>query len=305
MVKAATRKYKMSDSDFVQKCDIIAEFCLRDMVKFLLYGFTEDDRARFLANIAAFKELDTDEYWEGLKMDITKDKDDARAALSLLMAPVRDRVKMRFTEQSAIYRSLRLAEVSKASDADFYFAAKRLYKMASTKKTLLTAKGLTDAMLTDLFSAINAFDEAIDAAEMAVSEREDQTEIRVRMGNSLYAEMVAICEIGKSAWVNESAAKYNDYRIYEPATGKCILTGKATNGTTGAPVANVMVELEEYDTVVETDENGNYLMVDVEPAVVTLLADGEGYQSYRKPDLHLLADKTIVENIVLTPAAGT
>ena len=305
MVKAATRKYKMSDPDFVQKCDIIAAFCLRDMIKFRLYGFTDDDLARFLANIEAFKELETDEFYEGLKMEKTSEKGDTRAALLLAMAPVRDRVKMKFGEQSATYRSLRLAEITKASDEDLYYAAKRLYNMAFTKKTLLAGKGLTDAMLTALMNAYKAHDLAIDTVEIAVSEREEQTENRINMGNSLYAELVAICEIGKSAWVNESEAKYNDYVIYQPAPGKCILTGKATNGTTGAPVANVMVELEEYDTVVETDENGNYLMVDVEPAVVTLLADAEGYQSYRKPDLHLLADKTIVENIVLTPAAGT
>jgi hypothetical protein len=295
----------MSDPDFVQKCDIIAVFCLRDIIKFHLYGFTDDDLARFLANIAAFKELDTDKFWEGLKMDKTSEKDNSRGALSLAMAPVRDRLKMKFGEQSAIYRSLRLAEVSKASDAEFYFAAKRLHKMATLKKADIQAKGLTDAMLTVLFNAIKAFDDAIDELELAVSQRDDQTEIRINMGNSLYAEMVAMCEIGKSAWANESEAKYNDYVIYKPAPGKCILTGKATNGTTGAPVANVMVELEEYDTVVETDENGNYLMDDVEPAVVTLLADGEGYDPYRKPDLHLLADKTIVENIVLTPSEVT
>jgi len=302
MIKAATRKCKMSDPDFVQKCDIIAVFCLRDIIKFKLYGFEEADQARFLANILAFKELESDEYYEGLKMEKTRDKSDSRAALLLAMAPVRDRVKLKFGEQSAIYRSLRLSEITKASDEDLYFAAKRLHKVAFTKKTLLADKGLTDAMLTALLNAIKAHDDAIDLVETAVSEREQQTEIRINMANSLYAELVMICEIGKSAWVNESEAKYNDYRIYEPAAGKCILTGKATDGKTSAPVAKVMVELEEYDTVVETDENGNYLIVDADPGVVTLLADADGYDPYRKPDLHLLADKTIVENIILTPA---
>jgi hypothetical protein len=238
-------------------------------------------------------------------MEKTSEKNAFRDALLLAMGPVRDRVRMKFGEQSALYRSLRLAEVTKASDADLYFAAKRLHKTASAKKSLVATKGLSDDMLLALLNANKAFDDAIEAVETAESERAEQTEIRINMGNSLYAEMVSICEMGKSIWMNESAAKYKDYVIYQPSPGKCILTGKATNGTTGAPVANAMVELEEYDIVVETDENGNYLMEDVEPAVVTLLADAEGFDPYRKPDLHLLADKTIVENIVLTPSVVT
>ena len=39
------------------------------------------------------------------------------------------------------------------------------------------------------------------------------------------------------------------------------------------PIAQMQYE---YDTVVETDENGNYLIVDADPGVVTLLADADG-----------------------------
>ena len=300
MKQPATRKFKMSDPDFVQKCDIIAAFCLRDKAKFLLYSFTDSDRDRFVADILTFKEINSDEYWEGLKMEKTQAKNDSRAALLAVIAPVRDRVKMKFGEQSAIYRSLRLAEITKSSDEDLYFAAKRVRSMAGAKKTELQTKGLTDAMLEALDTAIREFDDAIDQVETAISERDEQTEIRVNMANSLYAEMVAICEIGKSAWVNESEAKYNDYVIYQPAPGKAILTGKVTDSVTLAPIADAMVELEETDLVTETDAQGNYLFADIDPGVYTLLVDAENYEPYNKPEIHVRQDETVIVNVALT-----
>jgi hypothetical protein len=303
MKQAATRKFKMSDPDFVQKCDFIAVLVLRDTAKFLLYNYAVADLDRFKANVATFKELNTDEYWEGLKMEKTQAKADARAAVLAAVAPVRDRIKMKFGEPSAIYRSLRVGDITRSSDEALYFAAKRVHSVGTAKKTDLQSKGLTDAMLTALLNAIKGLDDAIDLVEKGISDRDEQTELRINMANSLYAEMVAICEIGKSAWVNESEAKYNDYVIYQPAAGKAILTGKVTDAATQAPVAKAMVELEETDLVTETDEQGNYLFADINPGVYTLLVDAENYKPYSQSDIHVRQDETVTVNVALM--AGT
>jgi uncharacterized membrane protein len=66
-----------------------------------------------------------------------------------------------------------------------------------------------------------------------------------------------------------------------------------------------MIEIEELDDVVmETDENGNFLMVDIEPGTYTFLADADGYESQRRTDIKLEAGKTIVVNFIMVKASA-
>jgi uncharacterized surface anchored protein len=305
MKKPFSRKYNCADPDLGQKGDLVAGFVLRDLARFAGFNYIEADRLRLIALTTEFKELPPDEHWEGLKADEVNKKNNLRQALGLAMNPVRDRIKLVFGEMSALYRSLRLADVTKASDHDYYFAVRNVLRLATTKKALLAPRGLTDAMLTALEAALKAFDDQIDVAKNAEAIREEETEKRIIKGNNLYAELVLVCEMGKSTWADESPAKYQDYVIYETKPGKGNVSGKATDSVTGAVVANVMIEIEELDDVVmETDENGNFLMVDIEPGTYTFLADADGYESQRRTDIKLESGKTIVVNFIMVKASA-
>jgi hypothetical protein len=205
---------------------------------------------------------------------------------------------------SALYRSLHLSELSKASDHDYYFAVRNVHRLASLKKGVLADKGLTDAMLTALDNALKAFDTQIDVAKAAESTREEETENRIIKGNSLYNEIVLVCEMGKSTWADESPAKYQDYVIYETEAGKSNIAGRITN-TAGDPVVGAMVEDEgKGDVVAETDENGNYLLANTDTGSHVLLVDADNHESQRIEDVVTRAGQTLVLNIIMKPASG-
>jgi hypothetical protein len=210
MKKTLVRKYNSSDPALAQKCDLVSDFVERDLSRFGSFNYAETDRQRLITKTAEFKDLPPDEFWEGLKADEVNRKNDMRRLLGLAMNPVRDRIKMYFGEMSALYRSLQLSDVSKASDHDYYFAVRNVLRLATIKKEVLTTKGLNDAMLLALENALKAFDSQMDVAKEAESTREIETENRVIKGNSLYAELVIVCEMGKSTWADESPAKYAD-----------------------------------------------------------------------------------------------
>jgi len=303
MKKTLVRKYNFPDPDLAQKSDLVSGFASRDMSRFGSFNYHEADLQRLITRTAEFKDLPPDEFWEGLKADEVNRKNEMRRLLGLAMNPVRDRVKMHFGEMSALYRSLHLAELSKASDHDYYFAVRNVHRLASLKKGVLADKGLSEAMLTALDNALKAFDLQIDVAKAAETTREEETENRIIKGNSLYTELVLVCEMGKSTWADESPAKYQEYVIYETEAGKSNIAGTITN-TAGEPVVGAMVEVEDKDDVVaETDENGNYLLSNIETGGHILLVDAENLASQRIEDVVTRAGQTLVLNIIMKPAS--
>jgi hypothetical protein len=139
---------------------------------------------------------------------------------------------------------------------------------------------------------------------MAEITREEETENRIIKGNTLYTELVLVCEMGKSIWAEESPAKYQDYVIYETEAGKSNIAGHITY-TDGTPAVGIMVEDEQSDDVVaESDENGNYLISNTYTGDHTLLADGEGCVSQRIEHVVTRAGQTLILNIIMerTPA---
>lgn len=303
MKKALVRKYNFGDSNLAQKSDLVSGFVERDLSRFGSYNYVEADRQRLIAMTAEFKGLAPDEFWEGLKADEVSRKNDMRRLLGLAMNPVRDRIKLYYGEMSALYRSLRLADISKASDHDYYFAVRNVHRLATLKKGVLAAKGLTDAMLTALDSALKNFDNQIDVAKAAESTREEETENRIVKGNALYTELVMVCEMGKSTWADESPAKYADYVIYETEAGKSNIAGRITN-TAGEPVVGAMVEDEgKGDVVAESDENGNFLLTNTDTGTHVLLVDAEDLESQRIEDVVTKSGQTLVLNIIMKPVS--
>jgi hypothetical protein len=109
--------------------------------------------------------------------------------------------------------------------------------------------------------------------------------------------------MGKSTWADESPAKYQEYVIYETEAGKSNIAGRITN-TAGEPVVGAMVEDEgKGDVVAETDENGNYLLSNIETGGHILLVDAENLASQRIEDVVTRAGQTLVLNIIMKPAS--
>jgi hypothetical protein len=78
----------------------------------------------------------------------------------------------------------------------------------------LSESGLTQAMVDDLTSKNQEFENAIVAKKDKVAERDVATANRIRKGNEIYDLMVKYCEFGKDIWYTVDEARYNDYIIY-------------------------------------------------------------------------------------------
>jgi hypothetical protein len=295
-----TRLYNMSDPDLSQKGDVIGNLAERDIEKFELFKFMPEDLVRFRALVANFKDIGQDLYYEGLKMGCTEEKHASRSRLMNAIRPIRERMKLAFGINSALYKSHKFAVLTKLPDEMLYVKARRIHKTAMLKTVELEKAGMTPAMLAAIETENALFLEKTDELDFAHYIREEKTEERIVCGNAVYAEMAMICEIGKSIWRNESPAKFNEYVIYQPSPGKAVVTGNITDSGSGEPIVRASVSIEELDNrEVYTDERGNYAFIDIQPAAYTFIAEAALYLPLRKEKVNVTADKAMILNFAL------
>ena len=92
--------------------------------------------------------------------------------------------------------------------------------VADTYQTELTAKGFTSADNSDLQGLIKTFVIGLQNKSLEAGSRDIAQENRVEKGNEIYDLLEnQLCVAGKNYWRTRSAAKYNDYFIYNNASG--------------------------------------------------------------------------------------
>lgn len=55
---------------------------------------------------------------------------------------------------------------------------------------------------------------------LKISDRDIEQESRVEAGNAIYNTLIKYTNTGQSIWVSSNVAKYNDYVIYNTASGE-------------------------------------------------------------------------------------
>src|SRR5690606_21354914 len=70
------------------------------------------------------------------------------------------------------------------------------------------------------------------------------------------------------------------------------ITGQIVDGTSGAPMANVQVTIEELELVQITSSAGRYLFVNVRPGTYTVIAEFLGYATVRREGVQVTVDAT-------------
>lgn len=294
------RLYNFSDSDLAQKADKSANLVERDIEKFELYKFMPDDLVHFRAMVTEFKEIGPDLYYEGLKMGCTEEKNAARSRLMNAIRPIRERMKLAFGLNSALYKSHKFLALTKMPDEMLYVRARRIHKTAMLKSVELEKAGMTPAMLVAIETENALFLEKTDELDFANYIREEKTAERIVCGNAVYAEMARICEIGKAIWRDESPAKFNEYVIYQPSPGEAVVTGNITDSESGEPIVRATVRIEELENwEVITDERGNFAFIDIHPATYTFIAEAALYLPMRKEKVHVTANTAMILNFAL------
>jgi hypothetical protein len=191
---------------------------------------------------------------------------------------------------SGEYRIFEFKDMAKLSDSDLNKLAKRVVRIGTTYLAQLASEGLTQAMLTALTALSNSFDDAQDAQEVAIENRNLATQDRVEKGNTLYAEVARLCSIGRTLYAETNPAKYNDYIIYGSEGTKTALRGLVRNSLTQEPIVDANINIpalglskftnSEGRFEVQTMEAGSYDInvshPEYQPITVTvIIVDGE------------------------------
>ena len=75
--------------------------------------------------------------------------------------------------------------------------------------------GVNENVIKKVADATQAFETALNIQQDKVADRDIAVENRIESGNSIYKEMVLLCDIGKDIWAETDLAKYENYAIYE------------------------------------------------------------------------------------------
>jgi hypothetical protein len=191
----------------------------RDIVQFTDRGFTPVKRTELVTAINTFSGFATDEQLSGIKVAITITKDTERNALEKQMRSILLAARNVFGEASGAYREFGNPDVGHQTDAELVRNAKMMVTTTTKYLSNLATEGITAAKITAFDALKTSFDTSIDLQTQAIYNRDNATEQRAILANSLYALIIKHSDTGKDIWAEVSEAKYNDYVVYDTVTG--------------------------------------------------------------------------------------
>jgi hypothetical protein len=101
------------------------------------------------------------------------------------------------------------------TDAQLIFCARRVVRVARQQMDFIAEVGVNENVLSKIINAAQEFEKAVNLQQDKVADRDIGVERRTENGNSIYEELVTLCEIGKDIWNNKDKAKYEQYCLYE------------------------------------------------------------------------------------------
>lgn len=202
-----------------QLCDSMLLLLDRDIAEHTDRGFTPAKREAFVNQLNAFIAIPTDNMLDGMKQTATQNKDKARAALEIAMRSIINMVEIVFKEFPGKQVEFGNFDLTRQTDEQLVRNGKDMTDAAKKYLTDLAAEGLTIAKITALETLRTAFDASIDLQRKSITDRNSVTESRRIEANKLYLILMDHSKRGKAIFADVSQAKYNDYIIYNTASG--------------------------------------------------------------------------------------
>ena len=220
--KALRRIYIIEDAILITISKAKIAFLRRDIVKLAEFNVTPAALDDFDATVDAFAEFPTDSESAGEKAVATETKNANSDALSQAIQTIMVRVENKFGTHSAKYRSFNTAKLYTLDDANLLLAGRHVANRAALYLADLASLGLTTTEIDTLKALCTTFENSILEQQAMIAERDIMQEDRVEMGNAIFVRLRNYCKLAKSAWRTVSAAKYNDYVIYDTPSGEKI-----------------------------------------------------------------------------------
>ncbi|MBI9037114.1 MAG: carboxypeptidase regulatory-like domain-containing protein [Bacteroidales bacterium] len=268
----------------IQKSDDLTSSATRDLVDLALYGMTQGklDETKTLRN--EFADMPTDAELIGDKIGKTEAKAEKSKELRVLINDIVNRVGLKYGKSSWQYRKIRVGDLSRIGDSDLCRSGKATARTMTSLIDENSSIGLTQELLDKLNTVTQEFDDLIDLQIDAVKERDIVTQKRRLKANELYKKLIHISETGKAAYMSTNEAKYNDYIIYNTASGKRIAKGFGIlsgniSGKDEILLHGAKVKVEGTELTATSNENGEYLISDIPVGTYTFIASAEGYKN--------------------------
>lgn len=213
--QATNRMYNYPDSELYVQCMEHISYAKRDIAGFETYSYDAARLEKFETACNKFAELPDDDELLGVQMQMTEKKAEAMDYLKIAIRSVMTRVAMKYHNKSGRYRRFGTQKMGDMSDAQLLFCGRRVIRVGTQMLPFLSDVGLTEETLKKVHDAVHEFENSIHIQKDKVSDRDIMVEKRTDLGNSLYEELIVLCNIGKDIWIDKDNVKYEQYVIYE------------------------------------------------------------------------------------------
>jgi hypothetical protein len=217
--KEVFRDYHFPDADLVTIGKAKIAFMERDAIQFTDFGVTPAMVAALKVKVNDFSDVSTDLESLNNQTTATALKDAKAAELKQEITNFMSRVAAKYTIKSAKYRKFGASDISQKSDSNLLLTAKRVVRVGTPLLAELVTSGVTPAMLTNITTHYQSFDNLLVDKEIKVGDRDIEQEDRVEAGNLVYADLIKYTGIGQSIWASTDVARYNDYVVYNTTNG--------------------------------------------------------------------------------------
>lgn len=213
---ALKRIYSFSDGHLSLISNQIVFALRRDLADFDGFGgITPATISNLETLIADYNDIPTDEYYEGLKMIKTEEKDEVRVLLNTKISEIMALVALKYGKSSARYRHFGVSAITAQTDEQVQRISANIIRCANLYLTDLATVGLTQTRINELTTLKNDLITGLDEQGYAVRDRDIATENRIAAGNAVYEILISFMNIGKTFWRSRNEAKYNDYVMYD------------------------------------------------------------------------------------------
>lgn len=212
------RNYIFSDATSMKLTDTTISNGRRDIAELASQGVTTTRLDALEEKNEAFRDMEDDIEWAGLLSEKVALKDEAFDVCETGTRNIRRMAANIFGEDSPTYRRFGFDGINGLKDLERAKAYFRIWRRATAKAAELAPEGLTAVVLSTFKDNCIAADTANDVVVDTVEARDEATEDRIELGNEIYAEVVKICNTGKTYWFDKVEAKYNDYVITDSGT---------------------------------------------------------------------------------------
>ena len=213
---ALKRSYSFSDGHLSSVSTQIIFSIDRDLTDFDGFGGMNAVTITDLETLSVnFNDIPTDEYYEGLKMVKTEEKDEARALLNTKISEMMALVGLKYGKASARYRHFGITSITAQTDEQIQRSCANVIRCANLYLADLGSVGVTQARIDELEILKTNLITGLDGQGFAIRDRDIATENRISIGNALYDALIGFMNVGKAFWKSRNEAKYNDYVMYD------------------------------------------------------------------------------------------